>query len=128
MPGPRGKNKTVEKAKDFKGAIARLFKELDRYIFMIIIALFLAMLGAIIGITAPNVLSKLTDEIQVGLFGEMNINRVKQIAIILGSMYIINAIFIFIQDILMADVSNNFAKDLRTSISKKNKSIAFKIL
>ena len=86
---------------------------------MIIIALFLAMLGAIIGITAPNVLSKLTDEIQVGLFGEMNINRVKQIAIILGSMYIINAIFIFIQDILMADVSNNFAKDLRTSISKK---------
>ena len=78
MPGPRGKNKTVEKAKDFKGAIARLFKELDRYIFMIIIALFLAMLGAIIGITAPNVLSKLTDEIQVGLFGEMNINRVKQ--------------------------------------------------
>ena len=119
MPGPRGKNKTVEKAKDFKGAIARLFKELDRYIFMIIIALFLAMLGAIIGITAPNVLSKLTDEIQVGLFGEMNINRVKQIAIILGSMYIINAIFIFIQDILMADVSNNFAKDLRTSISKK---------
>ena len=119
MPGPRGKNKTVEKAKDFKGAIARLFKALDRYIFMIIIALFLAMLGAIIGITAPNVLSKLTDEIQVGLFGEMNINRVKQIAIILGSMYIINAIFIFIQDILMADVSNNFAKDLRTSISKK---------
>ena len=77
------------------------------------------MLGAIIGITAPNVLSKLTDEIQVGLFGEMNINRVKQIAIILGSMYITNAIFIFIQDILMADVSNNFAKDLRTSISKK---------
>lgn len=119
MPGPRGKNKTVEKAKDFKGAIARLFKALDRYIFMIIIALFLAMLGAIIGITAPNVLSKLTDEIQVGLFGEMNINRVKQIAIILGSMYIINAIFILIQDILMADVSNNFAKDLRTSISKK---------
>lgn len=119
MPGPRGKNKTVEKAKDFKGAIARLFKALDRYIFMIIIALFLAMLGAIIGITAPNVLSKLTDEIQVGLFGEMNINRVKQIAIILGSMYIINAIFIFIQNILMADVSNNFAKDLRKSISKK---------
>ena len=121
MPRPmRGKGtNSKEKAKDFKGAIARLFKELNRYKFMIIIALFLAMLGAIIGITAPNVLSKLTDEIQVGLFGEMNINRVKQIAIILGSMYIINAIFIFIQDILMADVSNNFAKDLRTSISKK---------
>ncbi len=62
MPRPmRGKGANPnDKAKDFKGAITRLFKELNKYIFMVIIALFLAMLGAIIGITAPNVLSKLT--------------------------------------------------------------------
>ena len=121
MPGPmRGKKDNPnDKAKDFKGAITRLFKELNKYKLMVIIALILAMLGAIIGITAPNVLSKLTDEIQVGLLGEMNIDKVKQIAIILGLMYVTNAVFIFIQDVLMADVSNKFAKDLRTSISEK---------
>ena len=121
MPGPmrRGNQNPNDKAKDFKGAIARLFKELKKYKILVIIALILAMLGAIIGITAPNVLSKLTDEIQLGLFGEMNINKVKKIAIILGLMYVANATFIFIQDILMADVSNKFAKDLRTSISEK---------
>ena len=121
MPGPmRGRRGNPnEKAKDFKSAITRLFKELNKYKIMVIVALILAMLGAIIGITAPNVLSKLTDEIQIGLFGKMNIDKVKQIAIILGSMYIANALFIYIQSILMADVSNKFAKDLRTSISEK---------
>ena len=120
MPGPRGRMQNpADKAKDFKGAIKRLFDELDKYKIAIVIALVLAMLGAIIGITAPNILSKLTDEISKGLLGEMNIAKVKQIAIILGGMYIANSVFIYIQSILMADVSNKFAKDLRTSISEK---------
>ncbi len=108
-----------DKAKNFKGAILRLCKELINYILYVVIALILAIQGARIGIKTPNILSKLTDEISKGLTGQMNILAVKNIAIILGVMYIANALFIFIQDILMADVSNNFAKDLRKSISKK---------
>ena len=121
MPGPmrKGNQNPPEKAKDFKGAISRLYKELDKYRIKIVIALILAMLGAIIGITAPNVLSKLTDKISVGLLGQMDIDGVKRISIILGIMYVGNSLFIFIQNILMADVSNKFAKDLRTSISEK---------
>ena len=121
MPGPmrRGNQNPNDKAKDFKGAILRLFSELNKYILAVVIALILAILGAIIGIKAPNKLSNLTDEIRLGVFGEMNINKVKKIAIILGIMYIANALFIFVQNILMADVSNRFAKDLRTSISEK---------
>ena len=121
MPGPmrREKGNPNDKAKNFKGAILRLCKELINYILYVVIALILAIQGARIGIKTPNILSKLTDEISKGLTGQMNILAVKNIAIILGVMYIANALFIFIQDILMADVSNNFAKDLRTSISKK---------
>ena len=121
MPGPMrgGKEKPNDKAKDFKGAIFRLFKELGKYIIVVIIALILAIYGARIGIKAPNILSKLTDEISKGLMGQMNIPEVKNIAITLGIMYISNALCIFVQNILMADVSNKFAKDLRTSISKK---------
>ena len=120
MPGPRGRMQNpADKAKDFKGAIFRLFKELGKYIIVVIIALILAIYGARIGIKAPNILSKLTDEISKGLMGQMNISEVKKIAITLGEMYIANALCIFIQNILMADVSNKFAKDLRTSISEK---------
>lgn len=121
MPGPmrRGNQNLNDKAKDFKGAILRLFTELNKYILAVVIALILANLGAIIGIKAPNILSNLTDEISKGLMGQMNISEVKKIATILGIMYVANALFIFIQNILMADVSNKFAKDLRTSISEK---------
>ena len=66
MPKP-GKEPTFEKAKDFKGAIKRLFHELNTYKTLIIIAFTLAILGSILSILAPNRLSNLTDEISAGL-------------------------------------------------------------
>ena len=56
-----------EKAKDFKGAIKRLFSELHGFKFIIFAAIILAMLGSILSISAPNILSDLTDEISTGL-------------------------------------------------------------
>ena len=58
---------TGEKAKDFKGAIKRLFKELKSFKVLITIALVLAALASILSIIAPNRLSDLTDEISKGL-------------------------------------------------------------
>ena len=66
-PGPPGRGGAGEKAKDFKSAIKRLFKELNPFKILIGIALVLAVLGAILSIMAPNKLSKLTDEISDGL-------------------------------------------------------------
>ena len=66
MPRP-GKEQTYEKAKDFKGAIKRLFSELNTYKILIIVAFTLAILGSILSILAPNRLSVLTDEISAGL-------------------------------------------------------------
>ena len=66
MPRP-GKEQTYEKAKDFKGAIKRLFSELNTYKILIIVAFTLAILGSILSILAPNRLSDLTDEISAGL-------------------------------------------------------------
>lgn len=66
MPRP-GKGQTYEKARDFKGAIKRLFSELNTYKILIIVAFTLAILGSILSILAPNRLSDLTDEISAGL-------------------------------------------------------------
>ena len=62
MPGPmrRENINPRDKAKDFKGAIFRLFRELGEYIIVVIIALILAIYGARIGIKAPNILSNLS--------------------------------------------------------------------
>ena len=75
--GP-GMGGPAEKAKDFKGAIKRLFKELKPFMVLIVIALILAIAGAILSISAPNRLSKLTDEISKGLV--VNTNNSKELS------------------------------------------------
>ncbi len=56
-----------EKAKNFKSAILRLFKELNPFKTWIIIGLVLAAFGSVLSIMAPNRLSDLVDKISEGL-------------------------------------------------------------
>lgn len=114
----RGANPN-DKAKDFKGAMKRLFSELKSFKLLICIALILAIFGSVLSIVAPNRLSSLTDEIKNGLVGTMDMNAVKKISLILAVLYILSAIFTFIQSICMTDVANKFAKNLRSRISVK---------
>ena len=118
-----------EKAKDFKSAVKRLVKELGKFKILIIIALILAIAGAVLSISAPDRLSKLTDEIQAGIIPKMengqiimpeiNMDAIKSIAISLVILYLFSAICTFIQSICMTEVPNNFARSLRTRISVK---------
>ena len=55
------------KAKNFKVAIKRLLRELKKYNILIVISLLLAGFSAILSISAPNRISKLTDKISEGL-------------------------------------------------------------
>ena len=85
MPRP---HQNSEKAKDFKGAIKRLFKELKGFKKLIAVSLILAALGSILTIFTPNILSDLTDEISKGLV----LNKDKL-------------------EIVSKDISNNFDKN-----------------
>ncbi len=62
-----GPNIQIEKAKDFKGSIKRLFNELDGFKSLILVAFILACAGSILSILAPDKLSSLTNEISKGL-------------------------------------------------------------
>ncbi len=118
--GPMGRGgDPTDKAKDFKGAMKRLFSELKPFKILIYIAIVLAILGSIMSIIAPNKLSDLTDKISEGLFGTMDMDGVKKIAITLACLYIASALFTLIQSIAMTDVANKFAKSLRSRISHK---------
>ena len=129
MGGPGMGPGVGEKAKDFKSAVKRLVKELGKFKILIIIALILAIAGAVLSISAPDRLSKLTDEIQAGIIPkmengqiimpEMNMDSIKSIAISLVILYVCSAICTFIQSICMTEVANNFARSLRTRISVK---------
>lgn len=117
-----------EKAKDFKSAIKRLFKELKGFRRLITVALILAILSAVLSISAPNKLSELTDKISEGLMPQfaMNMEEIKGIAIFLLGLYVCSAVFNFIQAICMTNVANKFAKKLRTRISIKINNLPLK--
>ena len=118
--GPGGRRGTPgEKPKNFKKAVLRLFKELNKYKILIFIAIILAVVGAVLSIKAPNKISDLTNKISAGLMGNMDFDGIKHIAIILAIMYIMSALSTFMQSIIMTNVSNWFAKSLRTRISEK---------
>ena len=125
MRGP-GMGGAGEKAKDFKGAIKRLFKELKPFRVLIITALILAALGSILSLVAPNKLSELTDTISAGLIVTkdapepfMDMDTIKGIALFLAILYVVSALFTYIQSLAMTDVANKFAKSLRNRISVK---------
>ena len=121
MHGPGSRMQVAEKAKDFKGAIKRLFKELKSFRIIIYIALILSIFSSIFSIFAPNRLSDLTNKISEGLIPSvpMDMEGIKQIAIFLIILYLLSAFFTFIQAICMTEVSNRFAKKLRSRISMK---------
>ena len=118
--GPRMRGAPGEKAKDFKSAMKRLFKELKPFRIIIIVSVFLAGLSSVTSILAPSQLSNLTDEISLGLTKQViNLDKVKNITIILILLYGVSGLFNYIQAIGMTTATNNFAKLLRNKISKK---------
>ena len=64
-------------------------------------------------------LDKLSKNVNELIKPKMNLDKVKDITIFLVCLYLISAIFGYFENYLMVIASNNFAKSLRTKISKK---------
>ena len=114
-PGPR----VSEKPKDFKLAIKKMMFYLKKYMPFIVVALILASLSSVLSIIGPNKISDLTDIIKDGLISGIDFEKVHSIAIFLVILYLVSAVFNYVQTFIMTTVANNFAKGLRSSISKK---------
>ena len=66
MPRP-GSNRIPEKAKDFKGSMIRLIKNLNKWKYLMLLALIVAFISAILALIAPKKLSQFADVINEGL-------------------------------------------------------------
>ena len=65
------------------------------------------------------VMENVPSSIQKVIGPEMNMDKIKDIAILLACLYVISAIFSYIEGLSMIKVANGYAKRLRTSISEK---------
>lgn len=76
--GPHGNGK-IEKSKDFKGTLIKIFNNLGKWKYVLIFALGMATLSAILALVAPNKLSDLTDEITLGITPNISENIIKDV-------------------------------------------------
>ena len=114
-----GRNATAEKPKDLKTAVKKLVHYLNKLLPLLIVALVLSCFSSVLSIIGPNRLSDLTNEITNGLITGMNFDTINSIALFLLIIYLVSALFDFLQGIIMATVANKFAQKMRTQISKK---------
>jgi len=61
------RQREIEKVKDFKGTLLRIFKSLNRWKYILVISCILAMFAAILSTIAPNKLADVTDVISEGV-------------------------------------------------------------
>lgn len=129
MPGPMGgpgNGRTLEKAKDFKGTTKKLIKNyLSKYKIGLIIVFIFSVGSTIFSIVGPKILGNATTEIFNGLInklsgnGGIDFSKVGNILVTLLGLYVISALFSFIQGFAMTQIAQNLTYKLRKDLSKK---------
>ncbi len=109
----------VEKPKDFKASMKDLIFFLKPYLIPIIIAILLAGIGSLFSIIGPDKIKEITNIIIEGLSTTINLDKIKELATFLITIYVLGAIFVYIEHFIMATVTNKFSKRLRSEISEK---------
>jgi ATP-binding cassette subfamily B multidrug efflux pump len=115
----------TEKAKDFKGSVGKLFKYMEHYKFRLIMMFIFAIGGTIFSIIGPKIVGKATTALYEGLqlkiagTGGIDFGKIGQILGFALCLYLVSAMFSFIQGFIMTGISNDTTYNLRKDISKK---------
>ncbi|MBE6051289.1 MAG: ABC transporter ATP-binding protein [Clostridium sp.] len=127
--GPGGRMAPGEKAKDFKGTMKKLLNELSAFKIGLIAVLIVAIASAAFSIVGPKILGKVTTKIFEGIVDKItgtgagiDFDAIGKILLFLIGLYIISAVFQFMQGYIMSGVSQKMCYNLRTKlISKVNR-------
>ena len=123
--GPHGGMTPGEKAKDFKGTMKKLMTYIGKYKFAVATVIVFAIGSTIFSIIGPKILSKATTELFNGLVakikgtGGIDFDKIGKILLILLTMYLVSAVFSFIQGWIMTGVTQKLCFRFRKEISEK---------
>lgn len=126
MMGPKRGPVMVEKAKNFKGTVGKLVKNyLSKYKIRLIIVFLFAIASTVFSIVGPKILGNATTEISNGIISKMtggtgiNFGTVGNILLTVLALYLISALFSFVQGLIMTSVAQNLTYKLRDELSRK---------
>ena len=130
MVGPMGHGPmrgAGEKAKDFKGTMKTLLGYLSKFKLSIILVIIFAIGSVSFSVVGPKILGRATTKIFEGLVAKVSgaagagidFDAIGKILIALIGLYILSAIFSFIQGFVMSGISQKVAYNLRNELSEK---------
>ena len=114
-----------DKARDFKGTMAKLVEYLGKYRVTVLIVLVFAVASTAANIAGPKILGRATTSLFEGVLaqlsgtGEIDFQYIGEILLLTLGLYLASALFSYIQGWIMADVSTNIAYRFRRDISEK---------
>ncbi len=114
-----------EKAKDFKGSTLRLLSYMGKFKFALIGVLLFAVGSTLFHVVGPKILGQATTELFSGLVakvqgtGSINFGKIGTILLLLLGLYLLSALFSFIQGWIMTGVTQRLCYRLRRDISEK---------
>ena len=115
-----------EKARDLKGTLRRLVKYLGKYNITIVSVMILAMLSTVFSIFGPKILGKATTKLFEGVMGEISgtgsgidFDYIGQVLLLALGLYLLSAIFGYIQGWVMSGISMDITYRFRKDIAEK---------
>ncbi|MFL6518155.1 MAG: ABC transporter ATP-binding protein [Bacillus sp. (in: firmicutes)] len=125
--GPMGMGMPVQKAKNFKGTLNRLISYLKPHKLQLLSVLITAIISTIFSIVSPKILGKATTKLFEGLMlkfkgvpgAKIDFDYIGQIILLLIGLYILSAIFAYIQQYIMAGVAQKTVYNLRKEVEEK---------
>lgn len=121
----RGKARGTEKAKDFSGTFARLFRYLKPYYWSLLAVIIFAIASTVFSIIGPKILSKATDKLIAGISakiqntGGIDFTYINKILLLLLGLYLLSMLFNYVQSWITSGISQKVAYSLRKDISEK---------
>jgi len=124
--GGRGIQAAGEKAKDFKGTMVHLLQYLMVYKTSIGIVILFAACSSIFSIVGPKILGKATTKLFEGMIAWMmgtglftDFRYIRNCLLLLVVLYLISALFSYLQSYIMSGVSMKVTYQFRKNISEK---------
>ncbi|MFV4964170.1 ABC transporter ATP-binding protein [Lactobacillus delbrueckii subsp. allosunkii] len=120
-----GNARGTEKAKDFSGTFARLFRYLKPYYWFLLAVIIFAIASTVFSIIGPKILSKATDKLIAGISakiqntGGIDFTYINKILLLLLGLYLLSMLFNYVQSWITSGISQKVAYSLRKDIAEK---------
>jgi ATP-binding cassette subfamily B protein len=117
----------VQKANDFRGTLFRLLSYFEPEKFLLLIILLAAVLGTVFNIVGPKILGLATTKLFEGIMqkyqgvpgASVDFSYIAHVLLILAGLYVVSAIFIYVQQYLMAGVAQRTVYTMRKQVEDK---------